>query len=303
MSILSTSHNDDVATDDDDDGGDITVAKVVVPYCSELEDGTTDTQKGLLTGSRTLTFRLSGDSEHDDMFTISESFECEQEQGTAVWMLSIAMASWVFCQQPRWLACPPQVVVELGSGCGLTGLAASQYCCASSVFLTDFCEKTLANLRQTVLLQGARVPSCSQLYVQKLDWNDPTACSALPQGCAQLVLGSEVIFSGMSGAVDLFDDPQEIQLWECTANVAETIAHILARPAGEAHIFNCTRDQADLDMFFARAHELGLITRTRELQLVLPLKQRSKNEQCIFGEEANILDKRHITLTWAPTAE
>jgi len=73
----------------------------------------------------------------------SESAPEDDTTGLGLWPAAVLSARWVAGELQASLA--GKVVVELGCGCGLPGLAAARYCNPQRVYLTDIHSPTLLN--------------------------------------------------------------------------------------------------------------------------------------------------------------
>jgi predicted nicotinamide N-methyase len=89
--------------------------------------------------------------------------------GWTVWGSSVILAR--FLLQHRELVAGADVI-ELGAGCGLSGLAAAQRCAPARVELTDFNAATVDNLRANA---AANAAGCAApLSCSRMDWDDET---------------------------------------------------------------------------------------------------------------------------------
>ena len=83
-------------------------------------------------------------------------------------------------------------MLELGSGCGLAGIAAGCLASPRLLVLTDYQESTVDNLRQNVASNSARLGSLA-VQVARMDWDAP---ESWPQGDE----GSPLTFDLLIGA-------------------------------------------------------------------------------------------------------
>ena len=81
-------------------------------------------------------------------------------------------------------------VVELGSGCGVAGVAIARVGRPASMILTDHDEEVLVNLRATV----RRNPASIAPRIARLRWGEDLAQELV--GAADLVLGSDLVYEG-----------------------------------------------------------------------------------------------------------
>jgi hypothetical protein len=107
------------------------------------------------------------------------------------------------------------------------GLLASLH--ASRTTITDFDTDALANAELSKQLN----PHLGEISIQKLDFN--TAPSEPDwEGRFDVVLGTEVLFEGMSCVPDLFgEEDQTIEYWDVAEPLARTLAHVMKRPFGQ----------------------------------------------------------------------
>ena len=110
--------------------------------------------------------------------------------GCRLWDSSIALARWILAHGVPWVA--DKRVLELGSGCGLAGLAATHE--AKHVRLTDGEARLLPNLRFNAD-QLADVP----VEVAHLNWSDTPDKLTTEHGTWDVVLGADLVYS--SGCV------------------------------------------------------------------------------------------------------
>jgi len=131
--------------------------------------------------------------------------------GLGLWPATVLCANWV-AQDTNLALIKDQVVVELGAGCGLPGLAAAFYGQARSVYITDIHEPTLQNAiynihlnsdsneKESLLSGGVALPSScviagasepTAVHVLNVSWTDP---STFPQEKARVVLGSDLVY-------------------------------------------------------------------------------------------------------------
>ena len=130
-----------------------------------------------------------------------------------MWPASVLLARWAV--EERELL-RDKVVIELGAGCGLPGLAAAVYCDCKEVHITDIHEPTLKNAIYNINLNGVaetkaaaettasasskvsevKVPHSSGdtstlLTVSKVSWSEP---ETFPSRKADVLLGSDLVY-------------------------------------------------------------------------------------------------------------
>eukprot|EP01062_Namystynia_karyoxenos_P042308 TRINITY_DN30887_c0_g1_i3.p1 TRINITY_DN30887_c0_g1~~TRINITY_DN30887_c0_g1_i3.p1 ORF type:complete len:290 (+),score=34.44 TRINITY_DN30887_c0_g1_i3:72-872(+) len=125
----------------------------------------------------------------------AEAADSRDRTGRGVWAGSWALAT--LLHRPGPAAAAPQardkVVVELGSGCALAGLAAAA-AGAREAWLTDHCEAALVTAAHNAAVNSGLLAGCS-VRTAVLDWDAP--CVAEEGGPPQcdLVLGADVLYS------------------------------------------------------------------------------------------------------------
>lgn len=110
--------------------------------------------------------------------------------GCRLWDSSIALARWLLAHGVPWVA--NRSVLELGSGCGLAGLAAA--CEAQRIRLSDGEARLLPNLRFNAD-QLIDVP----VEVAHLNWSDTPDKLSTQHGTWDVVIGADLVYS--SGSV------------------------------------------------------------------------------------------------------
>jgi 2-polyprenyl-3-methyl-5-hydroxy-6-metoxy-1,4-benzoquinol methylase len=95
-----------------------------------------------------------------------------------IWPASVVLAGHL----SRLPVVPGQRILEIGSGLGVVGIIAA--CSGHDVTLTDANPHALEFARANAHING-----CTQLTVQRLDWQDP-----LPEGEYDTIVGSEVVY-------------------------------------------------------------------------------------------------------------
>lgn len=95
-----------------------------------------------------------------------------------IWPASVVLAR----RLSRLPVVPGQRILEIGSGLGLVGIVAA--CSGHAVTLTDINPHALEFARANAHING-----CTQLAVQRLDWQAPQ-----PAGTFDAIVGSEVVY-------------------------------------------------------------------------------------------------------------
>ncbi|KAI9015341.1 putative methyltransferase-domain-containing protein [Hyaloraphidium curvatum] len=120
----------------------------------------------------------------------------DTDTGGATWESAVLMARLI---ERAVIDVSGRVVLELGSGTGLAGLAALLAGNAASVLLTDHHPAVLANLHRAA---DANVPLevRGRIAVDKLDWRDPLASPAPPRSFTA-VLAADCVFAAPHAAL------------------------------------------------------------------------------------------------------
>ncbi|KAI6180296.1 Complex1-LYR-dom domain-containing protein [Aphelenchoides besseyi] len=106
--------------------------------------------------------------------------------GLSSWVASYVLANHLIQRENL----DNQLLVELGSGCGLAGLASLRYHRLRSLWLTDIDEKVLEQLRENVELNFA---SDIRIRVQNCDFGDRKSLDRLPQQI-DLIIAADLIY-------------------------------------------------------------------------------------------------------------
>ena len=116
--------------------------------------------------------------------------------GWTVWGSSVILARFV---EARAGLLARQSLLELGAGCGVAGLWAAARTSPSRVWLTDFNDATVSNLRRNVVANAACCAPCT-LEVAAVDWDDESTWPLEP-GCAEgeprtfpVVIGADLVY-------------------------------------------------------------------------------------------------------------
>jgi hypothetical protein len=111
--------------------------------------------------------------------------------GLALWPATVICARWV-AREASLLS--GKVVIELGAGCGLPGLAAAVYGTPKSVYITDIHEPTLRNAVHNYTLNGlspVEGQAGPRTEVLNVSWTD---ASTYPPERADVLLGSDLVY-------------------------------------------------------------------------------------------------------------
>ena len=90
-----------------------------------------------------------------------------------------------------------RAVLELGAGCGVAGLWAAARVAPSRVWLTDFNELTVSNLKHNVAANAACCAPC-ELEVSAMDWDEESTWPSEPGGSEArtfpVVIGADLVY-------------------------------------------------------------------------------------------------------------
>jgi len=145
--------------------------------------------------------------------TLAHSFgesPADDLTGLSIWASAYVLAHWMVVKEG---SLEGKVVMELGSGCGLAGIAMAKLTAASEVVLTDFSPNTLENLRFNVALNARDEAGGCTPTVHALDWTNKGTWP--DHGSVDVICGSDLVYDdGMASLL------------------APLVAHLL-RPGGE----------------------------------------------------------------------
>jgi predicted nicotinamide N-methyase len=208
---------------------------------------------------------------------VSQDRKATEHSGGVVWETAFFLARYIerhLLQELRAQRSPDcgtrLRVVELGSGCGLLGLALSQLGC--NVLLTEQ-PAALPNLSANV--KAASKKSCGAADVAQLSWGDDADISAvLKQGPFDLVVASDVVFA------ERFVDP-----------LLRTISAMLENSRSESRSQGAARkpscwlclQQRDPDAHAALLQRATALFRMRELDFTdLPGFEAAVELECVL---------------------
>lgn len=103
--------------------------------------------------------------------------------GLSIWSASLVMARWMQAKCDLW---KDRTILELGSGCGVPGLAVAR-CHPRQVHLTDLNPQTVENLQHNVELNDVK----DLAQARCMDWSDP---STWPEERVDYLIGSDLIY-------------------------------------------------------------------------------------------------------------
>jgi hypothetical protein len=109
--------------------------------------------------------------------------------GLGIWPSAVLMARYAVQMQELLRG---QVVVELGCGCGIPGLAVARYCEAKRVYLTDIHHPTIENLHHNLTLNDLSSGSGEgSVICQVVNWGD---AETFPPEPADVIIGSDLVY-------------------------------------------------------------------------------------------------------------
>ena len=114
--------------------------------------------------------------------------------GWTVWGSSVVLARFIEARAGLFAT---QSLLELGAGCGVAGLWAAARASPACVYLSDYNELTVSNLRRNV---AANAACCAPCDVAAVDWDDESTWPLEP-GCAEgeprtfpVVIGADLVY-------------------------------------------------------------------------------------------------------------
>lgn len=118
--------------------------------------------------------------------------------GLGVWSASLVMARWLVSQKRiKEELLDDAVVLELGCGCAVPGLAVAVHARPKSLYLTDLNPETLENARVNVGLNRENFMSpdtAAHISVTTMDWTDLSSYPPGTEGGVDVVLGSDLVY-------------------------------------------------------------------------------------------------------------
>jgi len=166
----------------------------------------------------------------------------QEDVGFVMWPSAVALSTWLVSNPD---AIQNRCVLELGAGCGLSGLVAAGLQRSQpnrSVFLTDFNVKVIENLKRNILLNNVHADA------KKLDFYDQSGTNeGWLDGQGQLQRQVDVII-----AADMICQPED------AVAAANTIQDAL-KPGGKAYIILAdAAHRFGVDRFEGECHRVGL---------------------------------------------
>jgi predicted nicotinamide N-methyase len=121
------------------------------------------------------------------------------QSGQYIWPASIAAANYII---NRWDSLQCKTVLELGSGCGITGIALSKMEGVQSVIMTDYDLGSLQLISENIQLNGNSDSSSSRAISSShyLEWGAPIPPAIqqlplFPLDGFRLVVGADLVYS------------------------------------------------------------------------------------------------------------
>ena len=188
-------------------------------------------------------------------------------------------------------------ILELGSGLGLSGMAAAAAAAATGapdelhrevehkgrIVMTDLDDKSiLALLRKNVTSNLSELGSRCSIKVEPCDWTHvaklkENATSCCPRGTFNLIIGSALVY-----------------IPDHAAACADTIAHYLSHKPNSQAVILQLPDRAGFDSFLCRCHELNLSVTSQVVDKEVILKV----EKSIGRKLVAASDYRIYFITW-----
>ena len=132
-----------------------------------------------------------GNGTRDDTVAEATLADSADQTGAFMWACGLILARWIATDESLREAIRDSIVLELGAGCGVPGLAAAVYARARQVVLTDLNAATLANLRANAAANRTTCPWCT-IDVVELDWAE---CKPSTTVVPQVVFGADLTYS------------------------------------------------------------------------------------------------------------
>ncbi|KAK0428450.1 hypothetical protein QR680_010813 [Steinernema hermaphroditum] len=194
----------------------------------------------------------------DDFVVIRESNE-QLSQGTTG--LSCWQASCHLADLLSMLDLSGKSVIELGAGCGLTGIATGSLQTAKQVMLTDFDANVLVQLRHNVELNSSSEMMKSPVSVGSIDFLNfsPEDMPFAPD----LILGADIVYDG-----------------SILHGLSKTIYSLLSMKEGSVAIIASTLRNPETLAAFDNALEKN--------GLMVAESARIDNDRIVFDEECSI---------------
>ena len=119
------------------------------------------------------------------------------QSGQYIWPASIAAANYLI---QRWDSLQCKEVLELGSGCGITGIAVSKMAGVQSVIMTDYDLGSLQLISENIQLNGSNDSIRDISTSHYLEWGAPIPPAIqqlplFPSDGFRLVVGADLVYS------------------------------------------------------------------------------------------------------------
>uniref|UniRef100_A0A667X9B9 Eukaryotic elongation factor 2 lysine methyltransferase n=1 Tax=Myripristis murdjan TaxID=586833 RepID=A0A667X9B9_9TELE len=127
-----------------------------------------------------------------DAVSLSESVAVISEgtTGLVTWEAGLYLAEWAMDNQQAFT---DRVVLELGSGVGLTGITVCRSCSPSRYVFSDCHPSVLQKLRYNIWLNKLADQDCPRVCVEQLDWDTVTEQQLTEIG-ANTVIAADVVY-------------------------------------------------------------------------------------------------------------
>ncbi|XP_065347850.1 protein-lysine N-methyltransferase EEF2KMT isoform X1 [Cloeon dipterum] len=167
--------------------------------------------------------------------------------GLSLWQAGFALAEWCLENRERLVG---KTVLELGSGCGFTGMAIAAGCSAKQVIMTDGHKKVLQQLVETVNI------NCSE---EKIEVGTGENQDLLLKTCVEETAVSVLNLPWENSSDVIIEEPPELIIaadvvYDPSAfkDLSNTLLNLLARTKGVEVILACTlRNEDTLNGLFA----------------------------------------------------
>lgn len=124
-------------------------------------------------------------------------FKADGDEGLHLWEASIVLSRFIVKNKEMF---KDKKIIELGTGCGLIGLASLHFTDCSSFTFSDYQDNVLKNLEVNIKLNASHCNTTNitsiiegRYTIEKIDWRDYANYN---RQCYDYVLGSELVYSG-----------------------------------------------------------------------------------------------------------
>jgi ankyrin repeat protein/predicted nicotinamide N-methyase len=178
--------------------------------------------------------------------------------GLGIWSASLVMARWMASKSILGRF-DNKVVLELGAGCGVPGLAVGLHSNATSVYVTDFNPSTVRNLEYNIGINANRPCTKStagtngewieRVKASSIDWDDE---STWPDDKMDFIIGSDLIYQKsivplLKKVVAGLLKPDGRFLYTCPSDGRDGLVEFIQTMRKEG--FRCTSEEVAPDLY------------------------------------------------------